>query len=55
MIDEPSAGGHYGGVVAAPVFSTVMGAALRTLGVPPDAPGGNVILPPEGSVVREET
>ena len=55
MIDEPSAGGHYGGVVAAPVFSTVMGAALRTLGTPPDAPGDNVILPPEGSAVREET
>ncbi len=55
MIDEPSAGAHYGGEVAAPVFSTVMGAALRTLGAPPDAPGNNVILPPEGSAVREET
>ncbi len=49
MIDEPSAGAHYGGEVAAPVFSTVMGSALRTLGTPPDAPGDNVILPPEGS------
>ena len=29
---------YYGGDVAAPVFSTVMGAALRMLGVPPDAP-----------------
>ncbi len=38
MIDEPSAGQHYGGAVAAPVFSQVMGAALRTLGIPPDAP-----------------
>jgi hypothetical protein len=28
---------------------------LRTLGAPPDAPGDNVILPPEGSAVREET
>ena len=55
MIDEPSAGAYYGGEVAAPVFSTVMGAALRMLGVPPDAPGDNVILPPEGSAVREET
>ena len=45
MIDEPTAGAHYGGEVAAPVFSTVMGSALRTLGVPPDAPGDNVILP----------
>ncbi len=38
MIDEPSAGQHYGGAVAAPVFSQVMGAALRTLGIPPDVP-----------------
>jgi cell division protein FtsI (penicillin-binding protein 3) len=55
MIDEPSAGAHYGGEVAAPVFSTVMGAALRTLGARPDAPGDNVILPPDDSAVREET
>ena len=38
MIDEPSAGAHYGGDVAGPVFSRVMGGALRTLGVVPDAP-----------------
>ncbi|HYO28225.1 MAG TPA: penicillin-binding protein 2, partial [Azonexus sp.] len=38
MIDEPGAGQHYGGAVAAPVFSQVMGASLRTLGVSPDAP-----------------
>lgn len=37
MIDEPSAGKYYGGDVAAPVFSSVMGSALRALGVPPDA------------------
>ena len=40
---------YYGGAVAAPVFSNVMGAALRMLGVPTDAPVDNVILPPEGS------
>ncbi|HZQ59725.1 MAG TPA: penicillin-binding protein 2, partial [Casimicrobiaceae bacterium] len=55
MIDEPSAGEHFGGSVAAPVFSSVTGAALRMLGVPPDAPLGNVILPPEGSEVQEES
>jgi len=38
MIDEPSAGKHYGGSVAGPVFSQVMGASLRTLGILPDAP-----------------
>ena len=31
MIDEPSAGQHYGGAGAAPVFSKVTGAALRLL------------------------
>ena len=35
VIDEP-VGAHYGGDVAGPVFSEVMGGALRTLGVPQD-------------------
>jgi len=55
MIDEPTGGQYYGGAVAAPVFSSIMGAALRLLGVPPDAPIDNVVLPPEGADVREET
>jgi cell division protein FtsI (penicillin-binding protein 3) len=55
MIDEPNAGQHFGGEVAAPVFSTVTGAALRMLAVPPDAPVDNVILPPPGPAVDEET
>ncbi|HEY1181394.1 MAG TPA: penicillin-binding protein 2, partial [Rhodocyclaceae bacterium] len=38
MIDEPSAGRYYGGEVAAPVFAQLMAGALRTLGVPQDAP-----------------
>jgi cell division protein FtsI (penicillin-binding protein 3) len=43
VIDEPSAGKHHGGEVAAPVFSAVLGGALRLLGVPPDNlhPSGN--------------
>ncbi|MEK7438821.1 MAG: penicillin-binding protein 2 [Pseudomonadota bacterium] len=55
MLDEPSAvqGQYYGGVVAAPVFSAVMGGALRLLGVPPDAPLKPLELPPEGSEIRE--
>jgi len=36
MVDEPSNGKHYGGLVAAPVFSKVISGALRLLGVPPD-------------------
>jgi len=38
VIDEPSAGKHRGGDVAAPVFSAVLGGALRLIGVPPDDP-----------------
>lgn len=38
MVDEPSAGHHYGGAVAAPVFSRVTAGALRALDVAPDIP-----------------
>ena len=43
MIDEPSAGQHFGGAVAAPVFSKVMANALHILNIPPDAPANNVV------------
>jgi cell division protein FtsI (penicillin-binding protein 3) len=36
MIDEPTGGSHYGGDVAAPVFSTIVSETLRTLNVAPD-------------------
>ncbi|MBA4255042.1 MAG: cell division protein [Polaromonas sp.] len=36
MIDEPSNGQYYGGLVAAPVFSETVQQTLRILGVPPD-------------------
>jgi cell division protein FtsI (penicillin-binding protein 3) len=36
MVDEPSKGGYYGGVVAAPVFSQVVQQTLRMLNVAPD-------------------
>jgi cell division protein FtsI (penicillin-binding protein 3) len=55
MIDEPSAGQYYGGAVAAPVFSSVTGAALRLLGVPSDAPSNNAILPADAVEIGEET
>jgi len=38
VIDEPGAGLHMGGQVAAPVFSRVIGGALRLLAVAPDQP-----------------
>jgi len=53
MIDDPAGAIYYGGEVAAPVFSKVMGAALHALGVPYDAPLDNVIAPP-AEIVREE-
>lgn len=37
MIDEPREKGHFGGLVAGPVFAQVMAASLRHLGVSPDA------------------
>lgn len=37
MIDEPTGGAHYGGDVAGPAFSQIMGGALRTMGIVPDA------------------
>jgi cell division protein FtsI (penicillin-binding protein 3) len=46
MLDEPQGAKYYGGDVGAPVFSSVMGAALRMMSVPPDAPGTiNVMAP----------
>jgi cell division protein FtsI (penicillin-binding protein 3) len=36
MIDEPSNGKHYGGDVAAPVFSQTVQQTLRLMGVQPD-------------------
>ena len=38
VLDEPSAGQHMGGQVAAPVFARVVGGALRLLAVAPDEP-----------------
>ncbi|TAM49922.1 MAG: penicillin-binding protein 2 [Burkholderiaceae bacterium] len=36
MIDEPSGGKYFGGLVAAPVFSEVVQQTLRIMNVPPD-------------------
>jgi cell division protein FtsI (penicillin-binding protein 3) len=52
MIDEPSAGGHYGGAVAAPVFAQVMQGALRLLNVTHDAP---LEAPSAGDEAKEST
>lgn len=44
MIDEPT-GAHYGGDVAAPVFSAVAANALRAMNVAPDSSVTNIIIP----------
>jgi cell division protein FtsI (penicillin-binding protein 3) len=36
VVDGPTIGSKYGGVVAAPAFSSIGSAAMRILGVPPD-------------------
>ena len=36
MVDEPTSGQYYGGLVAAPAFAKVMAGALRVYGVEPD-------------------
>ncbi len=53
MIDDPAGNDYYGGEVAAPVFSKVIGATLHALGVPNDAPLDNVITAP-AEIVKEE-
>lgn len=54
MIDEPSAGEHFGGSVAAPVFSQVMEGTLRILDVPFDQPWSNLVISPSFSVGERE-
>jgi cell division protein FtsI (penicillin-binding protein 3) len=43
-IDEPQTGGYYGGAVAAPVFSTIVGGSLRLMNVQPDAPFESTVV-----------
>ncbi|MDG6897730.1 peptidoglycan synthase [Actinobacillus delphinicola] len=41
LIDDATAGKYYGGAIAAPVFSEIMGYALHEMNVPPDRLGDN--------------
>jgi cell division protein FtsI (penicillin-binding protein 3) len=38
VINDPSGGVYYGGLISAPVFGRVIGGALRLMDVPPDSP-----------------
>ena len=44
MVDSPQAGEYYGGLVAAPIFSKVMGGALRVLKIAPDEEQSMAVL-----------
>jgi cell division protein FtsI (penicillin-binding protein 3) len=48
VIDDPAAGNYYGADVAAPVFSAVVGGALRLMGVAPDITTGSALDPVAG-------
>lgn len=59
MIDEPMAGGYFGGKVAAPIFAAVTQNALRALNIAPDSSITDSIIPVEsvkgGFVMRPST
>ncbi|HET7729683.1 MAG TPA: penicillin-binding protein 2, partial [Usitatibacter sp.] len=55
MLDEPQGARYYGGDVGAPVFSSVMGNALRMMGVAPDAPHTLNVQAPALEPRRAET
>ena len=52
---QESAGHHYGGEVAAPVFAQVMQGTLRLLGVAHDAPLEPLEAPSAADVAGEST
>ena len=55
MVDEPSNGKYFGGVVAAPVFSEVVQQTLRMMGVQPDLEVQPQIMAKQGAEPVEES
>ena len=53
MIDEPSNGVHYGGQVAAPVFSDIMNSMLRASGIAPDMPAPPLQMARNTAIIKE--
>ena len=49
MIDEPGGAVHFGGDVAAPVFSEVAASALRSMNIAPDSTVTNIVVPAESA------
>ena len=53
MIDEPRNGEHFGGQVAAPVFSQVMSGAMRLLDVAPDRVSDKQLVMGQGAKLKQ--
>jgi cell division protein FtsI (penicillin-binding protein 3) len=53
MIDEPGGRYHYGGQVAAPVFTAIAAQALQRANVAPDAPVTELIAPPDPAAIDD--
>jgi cell division protein FtsI (penicillin-binding protein 3) len=53
MIDEPSLGSHFGGAVAAPVFSSVMADVMKILKIPQDIKTQNKAIPQDKGSSKE--
>ena len=54
VVNDPSGSQYYGGLVAAPLFSTVMTGALRLLDIPPDNYAGMLVQGPSDSQGGEQ-
>jgi len=54
MVDEPRNGEHYGGLVAAPVFSRVISGAMRLLDIAPDKVTNKQLMNAGKNEPREE-
>ena len=55
VIDNPQGSEYYGGLVAAPVFSTVMQEAARILNLTPDRPEDRGTVPPRFAAWTQPT
>jgi cell division protein FtsI (penicillin-binding protein 3) len=53
MIDEPAGRYHYGGQVAAPVFTAIAAKALQRANIAPDAPVTDLITPLDAATIDD--
>lgn len=53
MVDEPTANGHFGGDVAAPAFSRITDATLRSLNILPDGSMKDLVFNTDGATAQK--